>query len=348
MKDEREFMPGKLSQRIGQRFSDARPNAATYDVHGVVTKVYADDHLLALAVQDFLRPFRGQPDAAPDIEFYLLTKDSGSAGAPSDYFAGAELLYDWQVLRYSREGQLRYQEVPGAGSIVADLDQGIAVAFVESEIAACTWSVTHVVFFPIWAQLLKTRGIFPVHAAGLERGGKGILFPGKSGCGKSTLSLHLLHNGFRLLGDDTVFVRQAGGGAEMLFFPEEVDVCPETIDLFPTLALARNLADDRWQPKQRVNLNAVKSSKVVEASPVDLLVFPVIAADGVTRCERVNQTEALAELILYAFLFMDPQTSKENFALLAGLVQSVACFRLHMGLDGAALAGTIDEIIAAT
>ncbi len=340
-------MPGKLSQSIGQRFSGNRPNAATYDVHGVVTKVYADDHLLALAVQDFLRPFRGQPDATPDIEFYLLTRDS-AATAPSDYFAAAELLYDWQVLRYSREGQLRYQEVPGAGSVVADLDQGIAVAFVESDIAARAWSVTHVIFFPIWAQLLKTRGVFPVHAAGLERNGKGIIFPGKSGCGKSTLSLHLLRGGFRLLGDDTVFVRQAEGGrAEMLFFPEEVDVCPETVDLFSQLALARNLAEDRWQPKQRVNLNAVKSSKVIEAAPVNMLVFPVIAPDGVTRYERVSHTEALAELILYAFLFMDPMTSKENFALLAGLVQSTACFRLHMGLDGPALAGAVDEIVAA-
>ncbi|MBE0428765.1 MAG: hypothetical protein IBX61_02710 [Thermoleophilia bacterium] len=340
-------MPGSLGESIEKRIRGGRLNAATYFVHGLVTRVNTDDHLLALAVQDFLRPFRGQPYAEPDIEFYLLTREPGFEYEPGDRSGNSELLYDWHVLKYVKEGRLRYQEVPGAGWVVADPDEGLAVAFVEPDIAACAWSVAHVIFFPMWAQLLKTRGVFPIHAAGLERRGKGVLFPGKSGCGKSTLSLHLLRQGFRLLGDDTVFVRRARGGAEMLFFPEEVDVCSETVDLYPQLALARNLTEDRWQPRARVNLNDVGSDAVIESCRTDLLVFPVISADGLTRWERVGQTEALAELILYAFLFMDPQTSEENFALLASLVQTAGCYRLHMGLDGAKLAGAVDEIIAA-
>ena len=132
----------------------------------------------------------------------------------------------------------------------------------------------------------------------------------------------------------------------MLFFPEEVDVCSETLDLFPNLGLGRNLIEDRWQPKARVNLNEMGFNAVVESSSTDFLVFPVIAEDGKTRYERVGSTEALAELILYAFLFMDPQTSKENFALLASLVQTTRCYRLYMGLDGSELAGAVDEIMA--
>ncbi len=340
-------MSSRLGSGVDRMIKNAIPNTATYVVHGVVTKVYADDHLLALAVQDFLRSFRGQPEEQADIEFYLLTKEPGFELDAGGHGGGSELLYDWNVLRYSREGQLRYQEVPGAGSIIADPEAGLAVAFVESDMAACSWSVAHVIFFPMWAQLLKARGVFPIHAAGLQRGGKGILFPGKSGCGKSTLSFHLLRHGYKLLGDDTVFIRRSGSGAEMLFFPEDVDVCSETVDLFPQLALARNLTEDRWQPKARVNLNEVGPDAVVESSATDVLVFPVIAEDGKTRYERIGPTEALAELILYAFLFMDPQTSKENFALLASLVQTTKCFRLHMGLDGAELAGAVDSIVAA-
>lgn len=340
-------MENGLGRGIEQRLRRSRLNTATYRVHGLVTRVYADNHLLALSIQDFLRSFRGQPGDDADIEFYLLTKDSEPGIDPGDHAGKGELLYDWQVLRYRSEGQLRYQEVPDGGWVVADPEAGLAVAFIDEEIAACSWSIAHVLFFPIWAQMLKTRGIFPVHAAGLERNGRGILFPGRSNCGKSTLSLHLLRHGYKLLGDDTIFVRRAGEGAELLFFPEEVDVCAETVDLFPSLALARNLTEDRWQPKARVNLNEIGPNAVVESSPAELLVFPVIAADGVTRYERVNPTEALAELILYAFLFMDPETSKENFALLAGLVQKASCWRLHMGLDGAELAAAVDEIVAA-
>ncbi|MCL4474398.1 MAG: hypothetical protein M1455_10780 [Actinobacteria bacterium] len=339
-------MASRLGEGIDKRINEAKPNSATYSVHGVITKVYADDHLLALAVQDFLRSFRGQPGSAADIEFYLLTREPGFELETGGQKGNSELLYDWNVLRYSREGRIRYQEVPGAGSIVADPDAGLAVAFVDSDMAACSWSIAHVIFFPMWAQLLKTRGVFPIHAAGLQRNGKGILFPGRSGCGKSTMSLHLLRNGYKLLGDDTVFVRKSEKGAEMLFFPEEVDVCSETVDLFPRLALARNMTEDRWQPKARVNLNEVGPDAVVESSDTHLIVFPVISADGETRYERIGPTEALAELILYAFLFMDPQTSKENFALLASLVQTTSCFRLHMGLDGSELAGAVDGIIA--
>ncbi len=340
-------MENRLGRGIQQRIRKSRLNTATYRVHGLVTRVYADNHLLALSIQDFLRSFRGQPADDPDIEFYLLSAGPGNGYDPGGHDGEGELLYDWQVLRYRSEGQLRYQEVPGGGWVAADPEAGLAVAFIDEQITTCSWSIAHVLFFPIWAQMLKVRGIFPVHAAGLERDGRGILFPGRSNCGKSTLSLHLLRHGYKLLGDDTVFVRRGGEGAELLFFPEEVDVCAETVDLFPNLALARNLTEDRWQPRARVNLNEIGPNAIVESSKAELLVFPVIAQDGKTRFERVNPTEALAELILYAFLFMDPQTSKENFALLAGLVQKAACWRLHMGLDGAELAAAVDEIVAA-
>ncbi|MHB1382544.1 MAG: hypothetical protein ACYCXJ_10030 [Thermoleophilia bacterium] len=341
-------MASKLGEKLEKHISGARQNTATYNFHGVVTRLYADDNLLALAIQDFLRPFRGSPEEEADIEFYLLGSQDGDTAESFNSEGKAELLYDWQVLRYSSEGQFRYQEVPGAGAVIADLDAGLAAAFVEQDMTACAWSMAHVIFFPLWAQMLKMRGLFPVHAAGLVRDGCGIIFPGKSNCGKSTMALKLLRRGFKLLGDDTVFIRARDNGAEMLFFPEEVDVCSETVDLYSQLALARTLTEDRWQPRERVNLREVGAESVVETAKVDLLVFPVIAEDGVTRFEPVPPSAALAELILYAFLFMDPRTTRENFNVLASLVQSVRCYRLFMGLDGDALATTVDEIIAAS
>lgn len=341
-------MESRLGEKIGRHIEGARQNAATYNFHGIVTRVYASNHLLALAIQDFLRPFRGNPDEQVDIEFYLIDSSGSEAINSLSSSDKAELLYDWRVLRYSSKDQLRFQEVPGAGSIIADIDTGLAAAFVETDISACSWSIAHVIFFPMWAQMLKTRGLFPVHSAGLVRDDCGILFPGKSNCGKSTMALKLLQRGFKLLGDDTVFVRASGEGAEMLFFPEEVDVCAETVDLYSQLALARTMREDKWQPRERVNLREVAADAVVEAAETDLLIFPVIAEDGITRYEPVPPSVALAELILYAFLFMDPSTTRENFNVLAALVQSVRSYRLYMGLDGDALAASVDEIISAS
>ncbi|MBM4036922.1 MAG: hypothetical protein FJ290_00280 [Planctomycetes bacterium] len=51
-----------------------------------------------------------------------------------------------------------------------------------------------------------------VHAAGVNMGGKGLIFPGKSGAGKSTLAAHLAgREGLRLLSDDRVALRKVGG-----------------------------------------------------------------------------------------------------------------------------------------
>lgn len=336
-----------LGKNVEERISGAKLNAATYHVHGLVTKVYADNILLALAVQDFLRSFRGLPSGKADIEFYLLTVDPGYELDPGGSNGNKELLYDWNVFRYSREGSLRYQQVPGGGWIVADLDKGLAVAFIEREVASNSWSIAHVMFYPIWAQMLKAQGIFPIHAAGLERGGHGVLFPGKSNCGKSTLSLRLLKRGYKFLGDDTIFVKQSGEEVEMLFFPEEVNICEEAVDLFSPLMHTQSNVEDRWQPKASVNLNEIGANSIVESSRAEFLIFPVIAEDGKTSYEPVNPRDALAELVLYAFLFMDPQTSKENFAVLASLVQSVKSYRLYMGLDGDDIAAAVDEIIAA-
>jgi hypothetical protein len=60
--------------------------------------------------------------------------------------------------------------------------------------------------------MLAPRGGAIVHAAGVDLGGKGLLFPGRSGAGKSTLArlLAALPEA-RFLSDDRVIVRKIGG-----------------------------------------------------------------------------------------------------------------------------------------
>jgi len=51
------------------------------------------------------------------------------------------------------------------------------------------------------------RGYASIHGACFGLGDKAVLFPARSGVGKTLMSLHMLKMGFRLLGDDKVFVR---------------------------------------------------------------------------------------------------------------------------------------------
>ncbi|EIC21284.1 phosphoenolpyruvate carboxykinase [Thiorhodovibrio frisius] len=59
---------------------------------------------------------------------------------------------------------------------------------------------------PLMYYKLLQRGVLLMHAAGVTDGKAGYLFPAHGGTGKTTLSIALLAHGFKLLGDDLLFI----------------------------------------------------------------------------------------------------------------------------------------------
>jgi hypothetical protein len=66
------------------------------------------------------------------------------------------------------------------------------------------------------AFLLRQRGWLPLHASGIEVGGKGILFLGPSGSGKSTTAAAFHSGGCKVVTDDVAAVRVAADGGCVL------------------------------------------------------------------------------------------------------------------------------------
>jgi hypothetical protein len=54
------------------------------------------------------------------------------------------------------------------------------------------WLATHPLFTLPLLEMLKRRGKYGIHAAGVARNGRSLLLPGSSGAGKSTLTIALL------------------------------------------------------------------------------------------------------------------------------------------------------------
>lgn len=76
----------------------------------------------------------------------------------------------------------------------------------------------YTMYYPAFGRL-ERRGLFPLHAAAVDLGGKGVVLCGLPGCGKSTLSLALLAlPEARLLSDNIIF-----------FDREQVFRCPEPV-----------------------------------------------------------------------------------------------------------------------
>jgi HprK-related kinase A len=89
---------------------------------------------------------------------------------------------------------------------------------------------------------LGERRFLLLHAASVEKDGKGLILTGESGSGKSTLSALLGANGWRFMGDEFVLIEPETGA--MMPFPRPVSLKNASI-----AALEAVLPDDRFGPR---------------------------------------------------------------------------------------------------
>jgi hypothetical protein len=79
--------------------------------------------------------------------------------------------------------------------------------------------IAYLVYYPCWWWLEHTRGLHPIHAAGVQMGADVVLLAGASGVGKSTLAVALAAMpGAKLLSDSFVL----HSGADVVAVPEPV------------------------------------------------------------------------------------------------------------------------------
>lgn len=319
--------------------------SVSFDAHGIITRVATSSPAVAGAVNSFVRAFKaGGGDA--DIEMTFFAGRPGSSGFP-ELPPDLPLLYDWGMIRIYNGGSLRFLTIDGdRGLVVADLESSTAAGCLDESLLESDWLISHLAFYPLWGQLLKTRGLFPLHAAGLAKDGKAILFPGRSGSGKSTLTLQMVRSGYGLLSDDTVLLRNAGERIEAMAFPEEINVNEDAADFFPDLAKVKNLTANDARQKSSFAIEELYPQSVVEGAEPALLIFPQITDAEKTSFAPMSRTEALTLGLRYAFLFLDPSTTGRHFEVLSRLAKQVRCYRLFSGRDQEDLVRVVESLFA--
>src|SRR6185295_4970218 len=181
-------------------------------------------------------------------------------------------------------------------------------------------------------ELLKRRGHFPVHAAGLALGDRGVLLAGTSGAGKSTLAVALARRGFSFLSDDTVFLSPDASGWRVRAFPDQVDLCADAPDLFPELHQAsREDLPPGWRKRQIRAETLYETAICWEVSP-RVLIFPAVSGAATSRLRPLSAPDALLELVPNVLL-TDADGSQQHLNALAGLAGQCACYRLDTGRD---------------
>ncbi len=337
---------GDLARLKMQSFPDELI-VGSFDVHGIKTRLVTDSPAIAGAVGQMLSAFKlddNNGSSAPDIEVLLFTVDAldeKTAFVPAD----TPMLYDWDAIKIYYSENRRYLQMGSQAWVCADIKERLAAGFVQRGIVESGWLIAHQVFFPLWGQLLKECGIYPFHAAGLVKNGKALLFPGRSGSGKSTLTLRLVKSGYRLLGDDMVFLRQVNGKVEALSFPEDINVTGKTLDLFPDLAKVKNFTENKLRQKSSFSIEELYPSCVTDSEVPSLLVFPEITGSRNTVLLPMSRTEALAFCMRFGLFFIDPSTTGKNFELLSQLVRQAGCHRMRSGTDQEPLERAVDGLL---
>jgi len=318
----------------------------SYHLHGLGLAVSAwDDASAALHARLSCLPAAPPVDAVPELAFELRTAGEGKEhplvrpSTPRSVYDPplGEMVYDdgGDLLYIEHGPRLRVLAEPGAGRVrmsALDPDDGDL------------WLLSHPLFTVPLAELLKRRGLYSLHAAGLCWNGRSLVLPGTSGSGKSTLSLALMRAGFGFLGDDTLFLARRLEGLRLLAFPDEIDLTDETVAFFPELAGRLGEGRPGWRKRQLRADEAYGAEIVWECAP-GVLVFPRVAGRQESALTPIGADEALLELVPNVLL-TEPRSSQAHLDALAELARASECYRLETGRDLDAAVRLLREVVA--
>jgi hypothetical protein len=261
---------------------------------------------------------------AGDASRHAITRPAGASRSVLDPGLGELVYFD--------ESQQLYLEIPGHGRALCSALTGQVQVSYPGLTAKGLWLLSHPLFTIPLAELLKQRGLYMVHAAGLAAAGKGLLVAGQSGAGKTTLALALLRGGFDFLADDTVFLSGAGNELRILAFPDEVDVTSQTVEFFPELHQLASPPKSLERSKHAFCANdAYEAAPCWDCAP-GTIIFPEVAGCHQSTITPMPQAEALLQLICNV-VRTEPRSSQAHLDALTALVKRSTCFRLRTGRD---------------
>jgi hypothetical protein len=326
------------------------PWERVYDVHGIRVALRTDSAAVAAGAERALAdlPCRSAT-ASGDGVLATVQMDLRAGAVP--FRVPEEALPQFrhaQVRCYRHGGELWYES--SDATVVLDPESGTAEGHLSpaGAIPSGQWRAQgDAVFTFSLLELLRHRGLFHLHAAGLARDGRGVLLAGNTGAGKSTLTVSLVRAGWDFLSDDAVLLRTSPEGVEALSLPSEFHLDPTLAERFPELA---PLADRQGYGSGEKR--AFRPVEIYERQPIaacvpSLLLFPQIAP-GATRAQTLTPTQALTALIRSsALVLLDERVAAPHLDALKRLVSQCRCYWLYHGPDALEDPTCIPELIEA-
>ena len=307
-------------------------NQSTYSIHGRAVVVRADSAEGAAILDEVFAPYRveGEPEGP------VLRLDVRRATGERPDFAVRVLGVAADGTRFSSRGEGVVDVDAGdlGWARIRPVD-GTAEVHVEPRATARAWQPAYRLVEPVVVELLKSTGLYGLHAASVEVGGKILILCGSSGSGKSTTGLAMALRGAGFLGDDTCYLDGRTGGRPLT-------VRARWSDLHLTDLTLETLIPDEFRDRAHRRDGAEKwflrvadlpLLRRVESGPAGWLVFPVFTEGSESSLVPLNPSEALPKVLKQSLVPSDTGSSTDQFDTLTGLCGSVPCYDLRLGND---------------
>jgi hypothetical protein len=303
------------------------------DLHGLRIEVWGPEKIVK-AVADRFIDFPPGKTRSPDLQFVFDSVKSPELhqirrpDGPSRPFyhtnVGEAAYFPIQDVGYIEYG-------PRASVWFRPASGECRISILQPEADQQLWLATHPLFTIPLQEMLKRRGKYAIHAAGVARNGRSLLLPGTCGAGKSTLTIALLRAGFDLLSDDLILLGP-DGGPKSLGFPEKIKATHETLSLFAELSTVNGPARPPGWPKYLLRALDFYSSSIAWRTVPAAIVFPTIANQQQSALSPLSTDEAFLQLSS-SVLLTETESTRSHLSILAELARTVPSYRLLTGRD---------------
>lgn len=156
--------------------------------------------------------------------------------------------------------------------------------------------------------------------------GRGYIFAGKSGSGKTTLFIALLTQGWRLIGDDEVFVFYHNGW-KVIGVSSLIKVTFDTYNFF------REYLGFCESFKYKKSLDLAKYFPCQIGQEIDVNSIYLISQGGETITKPLSAIRALPEILSLSFLPGNYKLAGSLFNFWADIVKNIPVYSLEFKLD---------------
>lgn len=272
-------------------------------------------------------------EAARPADASILVRDAGSAPPVPPGLESFEVAAGG---RCHTDGKTYYIEADDSLIVVHTGSQNLIEVWIGVSARARAQAPLARLVFNAAMAAMRRCGLFELHGGGVAepQGGTGVLFVGPSGSGKSTLTTQLAAHGWRYLSDDSLLLSVQGDAVEARGLRRVFSVTEMTMAA-PGLSQLKRIstAPVPFDPyKRRFEPQAVFPAGYLEACIPEVLFFPSITHEPVSRLRKLSPQDAMTRLIkICPWACYDKSTAREHLRVLGRLSKQCSAYELFAG-----------------